>query len=84
MKTISKITKNKDFSSYEISCKRFYLPYTIEVACENCEHMIEQDLSELYLSYPILGKPFKHYFWCEECDHEFSKEMELEINITLK
>ena len=83
MKTLSKITRNKDFKAFEIDCKRFYLPYTIEVACEKCGEKITQDLSQQYLGYPQMGKPFDHYFWCEECDHEFSREMELEISITI-
>jgi len=61
--------------------KRLYLPgIEITSKCPKCGEPFAQDLESEYLSYGDLS--FTAY--CCECDHEWSCELEVKIELTVK
>lgn len=71
-------TNNKPF---EIEVKRFYFPYIITSCCSKCGDEFEFDGNSDYISYPVVGQPEKIYFYCDDCSHEWSEEIVLDINV---
>ena len=66
----------------ELDCKRFRIPgVRIESDCPNCGVERTVDLTEHYLSYPKLGVPENFDLYCDECDHEWSVPLVLEISL---
>ena len=67
-----------------INCKRFYLPgVTIETECPTCGQKYVTDLGRDYLMYPLVNKPYEHYYYCGECDIEWSVPILLKISLEL-
>ncbi len=68
----------------ELDVKRLYLPITILADCPKCGREASRDLSEDYLSYPVIGQEESIGFDCssedEECC-EFEVLASLEVSI---
>jgi len=66
----------------KLEIKRFYLPgITLKDKCPKCGAEFIDDLGSSHLSYPIVGKEFNYDFYCEECYHEWSQPIILNIEI---
>lgn len=69
----------------ELEIKRLYLEGVSVVGeCPKCDAPIDRDYSCEYLSYPDIGKYFEEGFYCETCDHEWSVQLKLDINLSLR
>lgn len=68
---------------FEIEMKRCYLPFIVETKCPKCGYGIEVDLSNCnYLSYPRWNSDEECInFICDECYHEWSKNIRLEVKM---
>ena len=66
----------------ELDVKRFYMPgIVLKSKCPKCGASCEIDLSQEYLSYPTVNKPFDHLIYCDECDHEWEERLILKIKL---
>ncbi len=74
------ITK-KENCSFDLNVKRFYAPFVIKDLCPNCKEPYINDLTQDYISYPILGKPTVFNMYCHKCENEWSGEITIEIEI---
>lgn len=63
--------------------KRFYMPIAIKAKCPKCKSDMIRDFKDQYLSYPIFNKDIEEYFYCDECDSEFSFDMQVNISLSL-
>lgn len=69
--------------SFEIDVKRFYMPgCKLADACAKCGAVVEQDLGDHYLSYPMANEPFARSFYCE-CGHEWKRMALLAVDVKL-
>ena len=75
MKTVE--IKNQE-ENFEIDVKRFYFNGSYEIECPNCKSKMKDDLSDNYLSYPVIGHETTRYFCCQNCNSEY------ELNVKLK
>jgi len=48
--------------------KRQYMPYIIEWRCPTCGVDCSRDLSDYYLSHPVMGEPTNEVLYCKRCD----------------
>ena len=62
-----------------INVKRFYLPVTLKSTCPNCSEELEYDLNDEYLFYPKVGENQHINFYCDECDHEHTRDLVLKM-----
>ena len=75
-----KITRNKNQDNETtVEVKRFYIPFTIETKCPNCNKKNVTNLEREYLSYPPLGDPFEFGFYCSDCDYDWTEKIILDI-----
>ncbi len=63
--------------------KRQYVPIIVRVDCPNpnCGSVICRDLTNSYLSYPVVGEEVEMFFECEDCYYNF--EVQATLNLTL-
>ena len=62
--------------------KRFYLPgVVLSDECPKCKEIVEKDLGDDYLSYPVVGKPYTIDLYCEPCDHYWVGKVLVEVTI---
>ena len=73
--------KIKIKDKFEIETKRFYLPVIIPVKCAHCGTKHEFNLSDRYLSYPVINKKSVEGFWCDKCDEESEIDLTLRVRI---
>jgi hypothetical protein len=66
-----------EYPADEIDVKRFYMDAQIPVTCK-CGAELELDLSDQYLSYPVVGQTQGHGAYCEACGDD------VEVNILIK
>jgi len=78
---MKKIEINEEF---DIEMKRFYLPISIKRECSKCGNICEHDLSINYLSYPTINKNNELYFYCDNCDNEFTINSVLRISLDVE
>lgn len=76
-----KLKRHKSSNGFSIDVKRFYVPYTIEWKCKNCDYEQKKNLASDYLSYPNLGQQ-DHCLYCNNCDHE--ETINLSVDVKLK
>lgn len=76
------IKKTKDYDGFEISAKRFYLPFVITAQCIRCEKEVTASLKEEYLSYPTLNEPIKRTIYCHDCDTETPFTLQLDVHVS--
>jgi len=76
-----KIKRIKTKNTFEIDVKRFYIPFLITEDCPSCGRNNEVDFTTNYLSYPTVSEPIKVNFYCYVCEHEWSKQVKLEITL---
>jgi len=68
--------------SGKIDVKRFYMPgLLIRDDCPSCGASEMKDMSHQYVSYPNIGAKILFGFYCDECEHEWEKN--IIINITV-
>jgi len=66
----------------QLNIKRFYLEGAeISYVCPNCGEEYKYDQ---YLFYPEVNKFISLGFHCYECEHEWTEEIKLNINIETK
>lgn len=71
-----------------LEVKRCYLPFMLKTQCPNCGAAIEHDISEHYLTRPLLNQPFDcdlHHECSDDgeyVDHEWS--VCLSLNVALE
>lgn len=66
----------------EIDVKRLYLNGVVfEEPCPQCGLKHREDLSQNYLSYPSVGVKEPLFFYCEDCDMEYSIDVILNISV---
>lgn len=71
-------------ASGEIDVKRFYIPgLEVQGNCPKCRAEFTRDFSTDYLSYPQIGEPKTLHLYCPECDHEWQRQMVLDISLKL-
>ncbi len=66
--------------------KRTYLPFEITSRCPFCKREEVMDLSDQYLSYPVIGKNEIYFFHSDAdedgvCDNEWTETVELGITL---
>jgi hypothetical protein len=61
--------------------KRTYLPFILKINCKCCNKELKKNLTEDYLSYPIINSNQTIYFYCEDCDMEYQEEVQLIVKI---
>lgn len=61
--------------------KRTYLPIDLKWTCA-CGASCKQDLSQQYLSYPPLYRPFDHVLYCSTC--EAAARVQLRLSFALE
>ena len=69
-----------------LDVKRFYLKgLVLKDKCPKCKSKVENDFGDEtgYLSYPTPGSPEPVFLWCEDCDHEWTVKVVLDINLKL-
>jgi hypothetical protein len=67
-----------------LDIKRFHHGYEFEEDCPQCkEHVVwgEGHPGGRALNYPDVGKPFEIDMYCDECGHEWSREVLITIKI---
>jgi hypothetical protein len=63
--------------------KRFDLPgLKLEEECPKCYNHVVKDFEDA-LSYPKVGQPEKAHMYCDECDHEWSVSIIIDIKVSL-
>jgi len=68
---------------FEFDIKRFHVPYVLKTKCPKCGKKIERDYSDMYyLMFPRIGQ-VQENFWCDECDHEWSILLNLNVSLEL-
>ena len=62
--------------------KRFCVPgVSLESNCPKCGALAETDLANDYLSYPVVGEPYEHTFWCEYDEEEWSVRVVVRVTV---
>lgn len=80
-----KVIQQPDFTGYKIPDKRFYLPGCILSSdCPKCSKEVIQDFTNDYIAYPVSGKKDLQYFYCADCDEEWSAPYQLTIEVKLE
>ena len=59
--------------------KRVNLPVVISDTCGECGTKCSRDYKVNYLDYPIVNAETIVYFYCDECDHDWTKKVKIEI-----
>jgi len=57
--------------------KRLYVEAEIVMPCPNCKKETSHNLGEQYLSHMVAGAADSAYFYCEECDEDWSIPIKL-------
>lgn len=52
--------------------KRCRVNIIIKIKCLHCDNIMEANLNEQYLSYPVVGTQDWKYFYCNKCNAEFN------------
>jgi len=65
----------------DINVKRFSLPVILKSTCPICSEELENDLNDNYLSYPTTGINEHIHFYCDECDHEHTRDLILKMSL---
>ena len=63
--------------------KRFYpkdIGQKMIVTCPVCKHTFEWDG---YFTDPPFNQKFLHWFWCSECDHEWTEKFEIKTELVV-
>lgn len=79
-----KISPSSDADDFNIDVKRLYLPILVRSQCPKCEGWVIRDLTDNYLSYPPVGKPFDLGFYHDCPDgsaHEWSAYVVLKVTL---
>ena len=64
--------------------KRMHVPYTVTSTCPQCGVEDTRDFSIDYLSYPVLDKPAKVYFYHDAGDTDHNWEGFVILRLTLE
>lgn len=66
----------------DLAIKRFYVPIKVSDRCPDCSTTVKMDLlNEEQLSYPTVNGLNDLYFYCNNCDEEWTKEVKLTIKL---
>ena len=77
-----KIDKIK--GNFQIDEKRVHVPFVVKFECPKCGAKGKHSLDEMdHLGFPDINAPFDYDLYCNECDHEWSVEVILEVNLKL-
>jgi hypothetical protein len=67
---------------FDLGVKRFYLPgVNLKGKCPSCGAKAELDLDSNYLSYPTANVDFDEPMACNECCHEWSVGLRLNVSL---
>lgn len=78
------MAKIKGFFKGELDVKRFYLPgIVIEDNCSECNKLVKFDGENDYLSYPNMDELQMIHMYCEDCNHDWSLPVKLEVKVSL-
>ena len=61
--------------------KRFPIFATVEAPCPICGKKISRD--DLTEDYPVVGKPFTAYLYCDDCNEEVPVKMVINVTYSL-
>ena len=61
--------------------KRTYLPFILKINCKCCNKELKKNLTEYYLSYPIINCSQDISFYCEDCDTEYQEKIKLTVKL---
>ena len=75
--------KKYKVKNMELDIKRFYLPIKFNKKCPNCGSKIEFNLSEDYISYPVVGESESLYGYCDNCEGEFNVDVKLNVSLSV-
>lgn len=67
---------------YTLEVKRLYLPFDIKCKCSECDEELVMDLSEDYLSDPIINETESVDLYCDNCCLHSTVKFKLNISIT--
>ena len=68
----------------EIDVKRFYIPgIKIKGKCKHCGKKVVFDLSEHYITNPVIGGTNQEWFYCEACDQNTELNIKIDISVTV-
>jgi hypothetical protein len=70
-----------EYTAYISDVKRFHLEGAyIKGSCPNCD---AEYIRDNYFAYPTINEPFDLTCYCEECDHEWTVKIKIEVKLTL-
>lgn len=65
----------------EIATKRLYLPINFNKRCTRCGALCKANMSNQYLSDPIINRPEEYSIFCEYCDDWFEVDIVVRMQI---
>ncbi len=81
--TFPKLEFKKAKQTVELN-KRFYAPgYKVTDKCTECGNIVTTDLTNNYLSSPVVGVPAEVYYCCSKCDHEWEVKVVVTFSVAL-
>lgn len=67
---------------FQFDVKRFNIPFVIQIRCPKCNFVNDFNYhSDYYLSNPPEGVPFDFPFYCDNCDHNWTKKVTLRVTL---